>query len=110
MSLHQTRLSGLFIIVFFCVFCGYSLHVPAQKATAPKLLIAFGSYRDRPKHPNIFFYEHDGVGSGQVVGKVTGTTRAASAEGHPSLSQDGRYCALTFELENNPGRINFWDR
>src|SRR5262249_45264929 len=32
------------------------------------------------------------------------------AEGHPSLSQDGRYCAFTFELENNTGQIYFWDR
>jgi Tol biopolymer transport system component len=96
--------------VAFCVFCGYALHAPAQKAAAPKLLIAFGSYRDRPKHPNIFFYEHDGVGEGKITGRVGTPRNVASAEGHPSLSADGRYCAFTFELENNTGRIYFWDR
>lgn len=82
----------------------------AQKAPSSKLLIAFGSYRARPKHPNIFFYEHDGIDSGKLLGKVAGTPGGATAEGHPSLSADGRYCAFTYELENNTGRIYFWDR
>jgi Tol biopolymer transport system component len=99
-----------FFFVLFCVFCGHSLYAPAQKAAAPRLLIAFGSYRDRPKHPNIFFYEHDGIGNGKIVGKVGTQRNIASAEGHPSLSHDGRFCAFTFELENNTGRIYFWDR
>lgn len=80
-----------------------------QKPTATKILIAFGSYRDRPKHPNIFFYEHDGVEKGTILGKV-GSAQGATAEGHPSLSINGRLCAYTFELENNTGRVNFWDR
>src|SRR5262249_41189131 len=91
------------------VVCGYS---SSSFAAEPhrKLLIAFGSYRDRPKHPNIFFYEHDGVSKGEIVGKVGTPRNVASAEGHPSLSLDGRFCAFTFELENNTGRIYFWDR
>src|SRR5262245_37661540 len=63
-----------------------------------KLLIAFTSYRDRPKHPNILFYEHDGVAGGKVVGAVGTPRQAASADSRPSLSHDGRYCAFTFEL------------
>ena len=59
-----------------------------------KLLIAFASYRDRPKHPNIFFYEHDGVAKGQIVGKVGTPRNIASAEGHPSLDSDGCPSAL----------------
>ena len=39
-----------------------------QKPATTKLLIALGSYRERPRHPNIFFYEHDGVGKGEIVG------------------------------------------
>src|SRR4051794_31815077 len=70
----------LFFFVLCCVFCGCSLHAPAQKAPASRLLIAFGSYRDRPKHPNIFFYEHDGIGSGKIVGKVGTERNNASAE------------------------------
>src|SRR5262249_48699097 len=86
------------------------LPFPAEQPAAPKLLIRFGSYRRPPKHPNIFFYEHDGIGEGKMAGKVGTQRNVASAEGHPSLSADGRFCAFTFELENNTGRIYFWDR
>jgi Tol biopolymer transport system component len=83
--------------------------LPAQQAPPGKILIAFASYRERPKHPNIFFYEHDGIANGKIIGSV-GTPRAmASAEAHPSLSHDGRYCAFTFELENKTGQIKCWD-
>lgn len=75
-----------------------------------KLLIAFASYRDRPKHPNIFFYEHDGVANGKIVGKVGTPPAVASADARPALSHDGRYCAFTFELENKTSRIYCWDR
>lgn len=87
----------------------FAAALPAEKPPAAKLLIAFGSYRDRPKHPNVFFYEHDGISSGKIVGKV-GTPTGATAEGHPSLSHDGRFCAFTFEVENNTGQIYYWDR
>jgi dipeptidyl aminopeptidase/acylaminoacyl peptidase len=74
-----------------------------------KLLIAFASYRERPRHPNIFLYEHDGVANGKIVGSVTTPRGVDSADVHPSLSQDGRFCAFTFEQENNRGRVHFWD-
>lgn len=80
-----------------------------QPGAPTKLLIAFSSYRERPKHPNIFFYEHDGVASGKIVGSV-GTSRSADASGQPALSHDGRFCAFTFEIENKTSRIYFWDR
>jgi Tol biopolymer transport system component len=83
--------------------------LPAQNPAPTKLLIAFSSYRERPKHPNVFFYEHDGIGSGKIVGSV-GTSRSADASGQPSLSHDGRYCVFTFELENKTSRIYCWDR
>jgi Tol biopolymer transport system component len=83
--------------------------LPAQEAAPVKLLIAFASYRERPKHPNIFFYEHDGVANGKIVGSVGTPRPVASAEAHPSLSHDGRFCAFTFEKENNTGRIHVWD-
>jgi Tol biopolymer transport system component len=91
------------------VFCSSAVPAPAQKSPPTKLLIAFASYRERPKHPNIFFYEHDGLATGKIIGSV-GTPRGmASAEAHPSLSHDGRYCTFTFELENQTGRIRCWD-
>jgi Tol biopolymer transport system component len=82
---------------------------PAQKPAPTKLLIAFSSYRERAKHPNVFFYEHDGIASGKIVGSV-GTSRSADASGQPSLSRDGRFCVFTFELENKTSRIYCWDR
>jgi Tol biopolymer transport system component len=83
--------------------------VPAQKSAPSRLLIAFASYRERPKHSHIYFYEHDGVAGGKIIGSV-GTPRARdSAEGHPSISQDGRYCAFTYEIENQTSKIKCWD-
>jgi Tol biopolymer transport system component len=98
-----------FLVVLLAASIELSAVLPAQNPAGSKLLIAFASYRDRSKHPNIFFYEHDGVASGKILGKV-GTQTGATAEGHPSLSHDGRYCAFTFEQENNTGQIYFWDR
>src|SRR5437762_3419620 len=74
-----------------------------------KLLIAFSSYKDRPKHPNIFFYEHDGVAAGKIVGSVGTQRNIASADARPCLSHDGRYCAFTHEVENKTSRIYCWD-
>jgi Tol biopolymer transport system component len=84
--------------------------LPAQENAPGKVLIAFSSYRERPKHPNIFFYEHDGISAGKIAGTLTTPRGVASADSHPSLSLDGRFCAFTFELENNTGRIHLWDR
>jgi hypothetical protein len=85
--------------------------VAAQEPVPPraKIVIAFSSYRERPRHSNIFFYEHDGVATGKVVGSV-GTARGDNAAGHPTLTQDGRYCTFTFEVENQVARIQCWDR
>lgn len=82
--------------------------LPAAEPSPTRVLIAFASYRDRPQHPNIFFYEHDGIATGKVVGSV-GSPKGATADSHPSLSADGKACAFTFELENNTSRVHFWD-
>ena len=60
---------------------------PTQPADVPKhtLLIAFASFRDRPKQPTIYFYEHDGVGDGKIVGSID-TTNLRS-DSHPSSLQ-----------------------
>jgi Tol biopolymer transport system component len=107
-------LPRLFMSLSLSVFIGVHLWLifplPAQEPQQAKILIAFASYRERPKHPNIFFYEHDGLANGKIVGSITTTRAMASADSHPSLSHDGRFCAYTFELENNTARIQFWDR
>jgi Tol biopolymer transport system component len=73
-----------------------------------KLLIAFSSFRDRRLHPRVYFYEHDGVGTGKIVGGIDPVNQRSDY--HPSLSHDGRYCAFASELENQTSRISFWDR
>jgi Tol biopolymer transport system component len=73
-----------------------------------KLLIAFSSFRERPKHPKVYFYEHDGVAKGKIVGAVDAVNQRSDY--HPSLSHDGRFCVFASELENQTSRISFWDR
>lgn len=98
--------AGILVTITFTLLVGAQ---PKPQTAGTKLLIALASYRERPKHPNIFLYEHDGVSSGKIVGSITTPRGVASAEAHPSLTHDGRFCAFTFELENNTGRIHFWD-
>src|SRR5262245_25370275 len=98
------------VLMFVLVGVSWLLPAAAQDQPETRLLIAFASYRDRPKHPNIFFYEHDGIAHGKIVGSITTPRNMDTAEARPSLSQDGRFCAFTFELENNTGRIHYWDR
>jgi Tol biopolymer transport system component len=80
---------------------------PDPAPGGPKLLIAFASYRERPRHPKVYFYEHDGVAHGKIVGSVDAVNQRSDY--HPSLSHDGRYCAFASELENQTGRIQLWD-
>jgi Tol biopolymer transport system component len=73
-----------------------------------KLLVAFSSFRERRNHPKVYFYEHDGVGKGQLVGSIDAVNQRSDFR--PSLSRDGRFCAFASELENQTGRISLWDR
>src|SRR5438094_1231368 len=80
---------------------------PAGPPDRPRLLIAFASYRERPRHPKVYFYEHDGVAQGRIVGSVAAIDQRSDY--HPSLSRDGRLCAFASERENQVGRIQLWD-
>jgi Tol biopolymer transport system component len=77
-------------------------------AAEPKLLIAFSSYRERPKHPQIYFYQHDGASEGKIVESIP--TVNLRSDSHASLSRDGRYCVYASEMENETSRIALWDR
>jgi Tol biopolymer transport system component len=83
---------------------------------SPRLLIAFASVRERrdPPYPKIYFYEHDGVATGKLLGAIesVGTeVNKSRADMHPSLSRDGRYCAFASQLGiQDGGRIEVWDR
>jgi Tol biopolymer transport system component len=84
----------------------------AAAAPAPaeglKLLLAFSSFRERRLHPKVYFYEHDGLAGGKLVGSIDAVNQRSDYR--PSLGHDGRYCAFASELENQTGRISFWDR
>src|SRR5262245_27080571 len=71
----------------------------APKAASQQLLIAFSSVRERraPPYPKVYFYEHDGVASGKLLGSIDSITKGTNftrADMHPSLSRDGRFCAF----------------
>lgn len=89
---------------------------PAADVFTPKLLIAFASVRERraPPYPRVFFYEHDGVARGKLVGLVESVTQGdqkTRSDMHPSLSRDGRYCAFSAQMgPTNGARIEVWDR
>jgi Tol biopolymer transport system component len=72
-----------------------------------KLLIAFSSYRERPKYPTVYFYEHDGVKEGRIVGSIAVSGKRSDT--HASLSLDGKLCAFASEEENQTSRILLWD-
>jgi Tol biopolymer transport system component len=92
---------------------------PSPKPTAKagqKLLIAFASLRQRraPPYPQVFFYEHDGVSKGKLLGSIDSITKGTNftrSDSHPSLSADGRYCAFAAQFGVlDGGRIEVWDR
>jgi Tol biopolymer transport system component len=95
---------------FLCLVALAVLPALVQTPAGPakqKILIAFASYRDRPRHPKIYLYEHDGFAAGKVVDSIE--TVNNRSDYHPSLSLDGRYCAFASELENQTSRVLVWD-
>ncbi|MBX9580659.1 MAG: hypothetical protein K2X87_10155, partial [Gemmataceae bacterium] len=80
----------------------------ADPPPPPKLLIAFASFRERKLHPKVYFYEHDGVGSGKPVGSIDPADQRSDY--HPTLTADGRLCGFAAETENQTGKVLVWDR
>jgi dipeptidyl aminopeptidase/acylaminoacyl peptidase len=80
-------------------------HAPAQ--TAPRLVIALSSFRDRPLHPRTYFYEHDGTGTCRQMGEIEAVN--LRVETHPSLARGGALCAVASEVENNHSDTRLWD-
>jgi dipeptidyl aminopeptidase/acylaminoacyl peptidase len=89
---------------------------PPPELPGAKILIAFSSVRERraPPYPRVFFYEHDGVANGKLVGFVETLTKGdqkTRSDMHPSLSRDGRFCAFSAQMgPTNGARIEVWDR
>lgn len=80
--------------------------IPAGEPQTVKLRIAFTSLRERPRYTVVHFYDHDGVSSGKVVGKVA--LQNDRSDHHPSLSSDGRFCAFAAEVVAKVSTIRFW--
>ncbi len=78
-----------------------------QEGSPNRLLIALSSYRDRPKHAQIYFYEHDGVAQGKIVGNVP--TVSNRQDYHAILSKNSKLCVFASELENEVSKIFLWD-
>ncbi len=100
-----------------CALCASVVQpLLSQPPAAPKLLLAFASTRERwdPPYPKIYFYEHDGVANGKLLGSVdsiTGGVNKTRADMHPSLSRDGRLCAFCSQFGVlDGGRVEIWDR
>jgi TolB protein len=83
------------------------LPMAAGGAPAPRVLIAFASFRDRPLHPRLYFYETDGRGGGRMTGAVEAVDLRSDT--HPSLTHDGRLCVFASEQENQNGDTRLWD-
>lgn len=92
------------------LFCLLVLMLAAAPAPAEDLglLVAFSSFRERKLHPKVYFYEHDGVSKGKIVGSIDAVNQRSDYR--PWLSHDGRFCAFASELENQTSRISLWDR
>jgi len=78
-----------------------------QEPAPKRLLIAFSSYRDRPKHAQVYFYEHDGISTGKIVGNIPTITNRQDY--HPMLSSNGKFCVFASELENESSKIFVYD-
>src|SRR5687767_1076945 len=74
-----------------------------------RFLIAYSSYRPRGRGLNVYFYEHDGAGSGREAGGVDVDPDGSMLR--PSLSADGRLCLFSYQpYEAVSGGLRLWDR
>jgi Tol biopolymer transport system component len=107
---------SLILLVIIVTSVDFTFAQSAPESTGPKLLLAFSSVRERraPPYPMVYFYEHDGVSNGNLVGSIDSITKGTNftrADMHPSLSRDGRYCAFSAQYGVvDGGRIEIWDR
>jgi Tol biopolymer transport system component len=92
------------ILVFASVI---PLFTTAQDPAPRRLLIAFSSYRDRPKHARVYFYEHDGVSKGKIVDSIDPVQNRQDY--HPIVSSNGKICAFASELENQSSKVFVYD-
>lgn len=83
---------------------GLRAQPPAKES---RLLLALSSFRDRPKHPEVFLYEHDGVSQGKILGKIESAN--LRSDYRPSLTADGKLCVFASETENQTSKIFFYD-
>lgn len=91
------------------IACGFAPRAERLSAAEPvKLLIAFASYKDRPQSPQLFFYEHNGIDTGKLLGGVPAV--AKRSDHHPCFSGDGRFCAFASEAEGQACTIQVFDR
>jgi len=89
------------------IVAGYGGCTPVKAANPARLILAFASHRERPAFANIYFYRHDGVESGKIVGTVPAL--AERADSHPSLAAGGTICAYASkQVGGFTPLVNLW--
>jgi hypothetical protein len=80
--------------------------LPASPSNVALRLVV-SSYRSRVQHPELYVYEHDGVGSGTLKPAFPSVNKRS--DHHPAFSVDGRYLVYASEPEGAPSTIGVWD-
>jgi Tol biopolymer transport system component len=86
---------------------GHISPLHADDVVKPKLRIALTSLRERPLYTVVYFYDHDGVNSGTIVGQVA--LQPSRSDHHPALSRDGKQCVFAAEVVSKVSTILSWD-
>ncbi len=97
----------LVILLLGAVAVARSASMGRAQPTHPRLRIAFSSFRDRPLHPRVYFYETNGQGGGKVTGGIEAVNLRSDTR--PTLTADGTTCAFASEQENVHSETRLWD-
>lgn len=99
---------------FFLVWLMLAAVLPAEREIAaaeesprPTITIAFTSFRDDNRYPNIFRYVLSPAGEGKLLGKLPPVTKRS--DHHPSLGRDGKTGVIAGEVVGAVNQILLWD-
>ena len=101
----QSLIQRAILLLLICVGLISPLH--AEDIAKPKLRIALTSLRERPLYTVVYFYDHDGINSGTIVGQVG--LQTSRSDHHPALSRDGTQCVFAGEVVSKVSTILGWD-
>jgi Tol biopolymer transport system component len=88
------------------LWCGL-LALPGQSQAPRPVRIAFASYREHVGHPHLYYYHHDGIATGAMIGDMPRPTDRSDFD--PFLTADGRLCAFNCEEVGKASRLGLWN-